>query len=414
MQIKQKPIKVKLTRKGNLIHVSTPFASIEVAEHQFAFVTQGLAYERKAIDLQGPRDLVAKFNSMLNAQFCLSHLQPSISPFLRNYLLNKSNSALNLVSFDSLLEEMKDIKRVLFCGAGPSLYESWDFVEFCLKTGYALVIAGGSAIRAFSNRGLVPNLCLVCDPNPGVASRGEVSSELQKSTILLAGSGVHPGLLSNWNGPIALTNGMSALKMGDYLEPGKKGISEGGIGVSTFVMSLVSEIHGVETLMLLGVDLASSDGKTVYPSDLGFDNAIDRNREHIWKCEAQSLGQQAKLAKHHVYNLSLNGRDIPNIKKVAIAELVDDASNLGPIQLNPLPSETGDFMARLTTAYFDLCKLNLENVYPSPLFKPFVELYHNVLLSRSLYTGEYARDSLILKLQCLKDLIEEIFDNQER
>ena len=407
MEIKLKPLKIKLSRRGAKIRFDSPFSSIEVAEQQFAFLTQGLAYDNKKVDVSGPRDLVSKFHSMFNAQLCIGHLSATISPFLSNYLVNKCNESNHRVSFDHILGQLDDCERIVFCGAGPSLYESWGFLEWCLETGYARVIAGGSAIKAFSDRGLTPDLCLVCDPNPGVASRGMVSHEMQLNTVLLAGSGVNPRLLAEWDAPFALTHGMSALPIGQFMEPGKQNVSEGGIGVSTFAMNLALNLPNVKELQLLGVDLGSKDGK-IYPDSLGFDNSIDERREHIWQCEAAAIAEIASRATYKTINLANNGRIIRNTDKVCPNTLIADRMQIDN-KLTTQPELPGDFIAKMRELHHELNVLDLTNIAPSPLFKPLLELYHNVYMSRMLYTGEYAAESFLLRIEYLKGFIEDLF-----
>lgn len=407
MQIKIKPLTIKLSyQRGGLIRVETPHAFIEVTQQQLGYTTQGLAYDPKKFELSGPKNLQSLFRANLDAQLCLSHLSATVSPFLRNYITNKATKRDNLFSFDSLMSSLTNQQRILFCGAGPSLYESWEFVEFCLNTGYATVVAGGSAIKAFESECLIPDICLVCDPNPGVATRSDLSKGFMASTVLLAGSGVHPGLLNKWSGPKVLTNGMSALKVGDYLEPNTTKISEGGIGVSTFAMNLANNIVGCQELMLLGIDLSPTADNKVYPDHLGFDGAIDVNRGNIWQCEAQALGNAAGQSNVTVTNLATKGRDIPNTTKVDSTTIERPLSS-NPLRFNLIKADTEEFRSKLEDFFSDLCSLDLNNVVTNPIFKPFIEIYHTVLLSRVLYTGEYAKESLLLKLEHLKLMIEQ-------
>jgi len=407
MHIKFKPVPIKLRQlKNNKISVETPLASLTLNPEQFNFLTQGLAYSPRPFTLDAPNRLKKKFETILRSQLCVSHLSANVSPFLANYLTNKTFSPTDGRSFRSLLDQLAgSTQRLLFCGAGPSLYESWDFVEFCLNTGYARVVAGGSAIKAFADRGLSPDLCLVCDPNPSVASRGDVPESFAKSTILLAGSGVNPKLLANWRGPVALTTGLSTFPFADYLEPGSETLHEGNIGVSTFSFRLAQRLK-VKEFLLLGVDLNPTADGGVYPQSLGFESAIDNPRQAIWANEAESLGFLAKESSFSVKNLAKNGRNIPNT-----AKWCPDTANLEPSgtirKLNPAKLDESDaFIKRLAQMHKDLCEIDYGDLRKSPLYTPFLEVYYNVYLSRTLYTGEFPTDSIILRIEYLKAFIE--------
>jgi len=414
MEVRIKPIHIKLKAlKNDVVSAETQFGKVDVPMSNFAFITQGLAYQQRPFKVTASPKLTEAFYNSLNSQVCLSHLARDISPFLSNYLTNKCSS--NISTYESFFEHLKPTKRILFCGAGPSLYESWEFVEWCLKTGYATVIAGGSAIKAFELQGLIPDICLACDPHPAVLNRGCVSEEFAKSTVLLAGSGVYPEFLTAWPGPKVLTNGMSALPMGKYFEPTKEMLSEGGIGVSTFSMGLASALPDVEELFLLGVDLCPTSDKQVYPDHLGFKTEIDPSREHLWTCEANYLGLLAKKTSYRVINLSIKGRQIPGSTKVPTNRVLD--WELKPIN-RVLPTLTGynreEFISKCVFFSSELINLDLNDITRSPVYKAFIEIYHNVYLSRTLYTGEYSREPMLLKIECLKSFLRELLESIKR
>jgi hypothetical protein len=410
MDIELKPIRIVIrpTKDGQL-SVETPVATATLPRNALSFVTQGLAYHNdRSIEVDASPELTAEFGHAFDSQLCLSHLSRDISPFLANYLENKAAPRTNpLFTLESLLADLRG-RRILFCGAGPSLYQHWDFIRRCLATGHAFVIAGGSAIQAFANEGIIPDLCLACDPNPLASTRAAtLSSDFQASTLLLAGSGVNPEFLDHWSGPLVLTNGLSALPLGQYLEPGRVTLTEGGIGVSTFAMHLARTVDCPEFLQL-GVDLRQTRGGKLYPDSLGFDNGLDSPREKIWKSEAMLIGSIAKE-----FNLKVlrpkRGRPVPhtqvvNFKKIKVTD--------GPTPLGDLiPEQSDSFLSRLHSFHHDLVHLPLDNVAASPLFEPFINIYHHIYLARMLITGEYAADSLKYRLNVVKHYVENLLAN---
>lgn len=408
MDIEIKPIRIVIrpTADGQ-ISVETPVAKAILPRNALSFVTQGLAYHNdRDVEIDAPPDITAEFGHSFDSQLCLSHLSRDISPFLANYLDNKvtSQGRYELFTLESLLAGLRG-RRILFCGAGPSLYQHWDFIRRCLATGHAFVIAGGSAIQAFANEGIIPDLCLACDPNPLAATRSvELSPDFQVSTLLLAGSGINPGFLDNWGGPLVLTNGLSALPIGQYLEPGRVTLTEGGIGVSTFAMHLARTVDCPEFLQL-GVDLRQTRAGKLYPDSLGFDNTLDSPREKIWKSEAMLLGRIAKEFSLKVLRPK-RGRSVPHTTVVSFKKIkVTD----GPAPLGDLvPEQSDSFLSRLRSFHHDLVNMPLDNVATSPLFEPFINVYHHIYLSRMLFTGEYAADSLKFRLNVVKNYVENL------
>ena len=400
--IKIKPIQINLTQVGKNIQVSTPVASALIPPHALAFATQGLAFRNREYTLSGSESLKKSFITALESQYCVSHLHNDVSPFLVNYLINKTNGS-DSYTYESLLSELKTKQSFLFCGAGPSLYESLAFVRKACQSESVFVVAGGSAIKAFEANDLVPDLCLACDPQEATGTRSAgLSKEFMDSTVLLAGSGLNPSFLDHWTGPVVLTNGMSALPIGEFMEPGRVVVSEGSIGVSTFFLSLMLQIPNAKT-HILGVDLSANKEGNLYPSNLGFENEVESHREHIWRLEAQAVAQLAAQFSVKPVNLSARGRRIPNLTLSAPNSVtIKGARGV----LNLIKQKQGFFnIQKLGKA---LNELDLNNLGASPLFEPLLTVYHHIYLSKSLLTGEYDVDGFRLRINYLKDFVRNL------
>lgn len=407
MDLRLKPVRIKIKPKGDFLQIETSQASVTIPKSDFAFLTQGLAYNPRPVEVDAPNQIRKAFVTAVDSQKCLGHLNEPISPFLYNYLINKFGVSNSRFSLESLINELNGTSRVLFCGAGPSLYQTWDFVEFCLRTGYARVIAGGSAVKAFSDKGLVPDLCIACDPNATAPERFDLPESFTSKTILLAESGTHPAILANWKGPQVVTNGLAAFPgLINYTEPGRLVLKTGGIGVSTFAMEIAKAI-GAKELLLLGVDLnPTTDGK-LYPSDLGFENSIDEERNNIWRCEALVLGNTAKEMPYSVKNLAVNGRDIPNTDKISMEWIECEGETLPKLSLTA-ETQQEDTTNRIRSIYDELNNLDLKDVSNSKIFAPLLSVYHSIYTSRMLLTGEYPADSMLLRIEYIKGHLENI------
>lgn len=415
INIQRLAIEINLRTKKGKVLARTPHAHVELERGELLFLAQGLAFDPVPYKLTGDQELCAELARLVQSRYCLGHHKSHLSPFIRNYFLNKLNPDTDRRDTDTLFQRLNGTTRVLFCGAGPSLAENWGLVKWCLETGYALVVAGGSAIKAFELKGLIPDLCITCDPNEITAARGSVSPSFSNEALLFASSGTHPALLKNWGGPICLGHGSSSAPLHHFLEPTKKVIMEGGIGVSTLIFNICEHIK-VKELILLGVDLCPTRDGKLYDLSLPFDNQVDAERNKIWEHEAMILGEAARVASFKVKNASLNGRNIPNT--ATFEELTAKNSPLTEKCHRferdlPVCQQKEDLLAKSIQFYEELLVLDYtKDLVQSKLYKPFIQPLHEIYMARQLFTGEFPNDSLVIRLEYLKGFFEDLFSNR--
>lgn len=147
----------------------------------------------------------------------------------------------------------------IICGAGPSLTR--DFNVLKTLEDKALLIAGGSAISALSNHGIIPHLGMALDPNPEELERLRVASAYEMP--LIYATRLQPDVWSLFNGPAGYLHSDTGGPCESYFEK-EMGIKENPIGpelgieafsVTTLAIAFALEM-GCDPIFLHGVDLS--------------------------------------------------------------------------------------------------------------------------------------------------------------
>lgn len=228
---------------------------------------------------------------------------------------------------DSLKNACAGMPAIL-CGAGPSLESALPLLESLGDR--ALVIAGGSAVKALNARGIASHLYLNVDPEPPYRRfleqdqfsqpffyQGRLSSELlsmvQGPLVWIPDSGSYP--LENW----------LAAECGIFTEP-----FDSGWTVSNVAASLAAHL-GCSPIICVGMDF-SCGPKSMYASNLDpeqnanelieIDNGVFSKKD--WVMSAEWMGSFA--AKHpqlEWINASAEGIELRGFKKLSIQQAVD-------------------------------------------------------------------------------------------
>lgn len=152
----------------------------------------------------------------------------------------------------------------IICGAGPSLKSSIETLKKLENR--ALIFAGGSAIAALSNAGVVPHFLMALDPNPEELER--LKQAVAFEVPLLFGSRVNPAIFSTINGPIGYIKSDTGGAFEAWMEE-RLSITGAAIGpdlgrealsVTTLAIAFAFAL-GCNPIILDGVDLAFTDKK---------------------------------------------------------------------------------------------------------------------------------------------------------
>lgn len=175
------------------------------------------------------------------------HALQNIAHFSRSFLVN------------NMADRYRGIPAVIV-GAGPSLER--DLETLRQLSSRALIVAGGSAIRALSAHGIAPHFALALDPN-----EEEITRVVSQFPVpLLYATRLHPEVLNRWRGPLGyIRAGMGGMpeawcesELGlncppIHLHPESYSVTPVAVELATF--------FGCSSATLVGVDLAYTGGR---------------------------------------------------------------------------------------------------------------------------------------------------------
>lgn len=185
----------------------------------------------------------------------------------------------SLVSFDNFLQNTKNVPHsfyvnawknrfqdipAIICGAGPSLQQEIDLLKKAQNK--ALVLAGGSAISALTNQGIMPHLGMAVDPT--FQEYRILKSNVGFEVPILYSSRVFGDIFSCMNGPMGYMR--TALgQLHDLWMEEKAGLSGVFIGSSLSVEALsvttmglaLAHFMGCNPIVFCGVDLSYTNKK---------------------------------------------------------------------------------------------------------------------------------------------------------
>ncbi|MBF5060005.1 6-hydroxymethylpterin diphosphokinase MptE-like protein [Candidatus Neptunochlamydia vexilliferae] len=241
-------------------------------------------------------------------------------------------------SFDGngLKGQFKNVPAII-CGAGPSL--SNDITALRTLDDRALIIAGGSAITALSNHNIRPHFGIAIDPNEEEVARFENSRAFEMP--LFYAPRVHPKIFDTFNGPHGYLSTGTGGPLEKWLEeklglgqtPLQQGFSIEALSVTTTAIELAATL-GCSPIILLGVDLAFTEGKT-YASGVIADPTAPQEktlkRKDIygkpvntlikWVMESSAIATFAKNTPHlQLINATSGGLGFTNIPNMPLAQ----------------------------------------------------------------------------------------------
>lgn len=153
----------------------------------------------------------------------------------------------------------------VICGAGPSLNKNFDILRQLDRR--ALIFAGGSAVNALTNRGLMPHFGATVDPNHEQYKR--MSSQAGFTLPFFYKGRTYHQVLPSLAGQRILLPGNTGYPASSWIES-QLGISEPFIreGHNVLHMSIdLARVMGCDPIIFVGMDLAYT-GMQLYASDV--------------------------------------------------------------------------------------------------------------------------------------------------
>ncbi len=243
-----------------------------------------------------------------------------------------------------LAQKFQNIPAVI-CGAGPSLGPAAPLLSTLEDR--ALILAGGSAVTALGNLGIVPHIALAIDPNKEEHERFKAS--VVQEVPLLYGHRLHHDVFATFNGPIGYMRSGTGGGGETWFEE-KLGITGETLGhelspeaMSITTMAFAAAVAmGCNPIILIGVDLSYIDSMRYAPGVMRDSSvnpaALAKQTEHLerlikrknnqgkwaltlvrWVMESEALGSFAKkYPRTDIFNASDKGLRIPNLPHLAL------------------------------------------------------------------------------------------------
>jgi hypothetical protein len=142
----------------------------------------------------------------------------------------------------------------IICGAGPSLNQNIDLLATLEKR--ALIFAGGSAMNALTNRGIIPHFGASVDPNYEQVKR--IATQSNFSVPFFFKGRAHHQVMSLVHGPKIYLAGNSGYPVSSWIER-KLGIEEALISEGHNVLHMtmdIARLMGCDPIIFVGMDLA--------------------------------------------------------------------------------------------------------------------------------------------------------------
>ncbi len=171
---------------------------------------------------------------------------------------------------NALLGKFENVPAIV-CGAGPSLQDAIPILKTLENK--ALLIAGGSTIKALTASGIKPHFAMAIDPNPEEYHR--LKNSLSSVVPFLYSTRLYPKVFVGANGPFGYmrsgTGGILEIWMEEelgLLDPliGQE-LSMDAISVTCMCLAFAKHL-GCSPILLSGVDLAYTDNKRYAPGVL--------------------------------------------------------------------------------------------------------------------------------------------------
>lgn len=183
--------------------------------------------------------------------------------FFQNFYRNMLELPYSYLA-DTLFGKFEGIPAIV-CGAGPSLEANLPLLETLRER--AIIISGGSAINTLGHHGFLPHFGVSIDPN--VTQFGRLFMNQAYEVPFFYRNRIYPQALTLMHGDrlyVTRTGGHEIAKWCEErlaIKEGGDAIPEGN-NVVNFSISIAKAL-GCNPIILVGVDLAYTDGKSYAP-----------------------------------------------------------------------------------------------------------------------------------------------------
>lgn len=228
----------------------------------------------------------------------------------------------------------------IICGAGPSLEKSIPLLKKLEDK--ALLITGGSAITALSQKNVSMHLAVACDPMPGELERIQRSAAFE--VPFLYSTRVHKGVFSQLNGPFGWVHNQSAGMFEVWLNKicdlqkfeVVRDTSSLAMSVSSMNLAL-AHLMGCNPIIFCGMDLSYQNGKK-YPDGVLkkgnsaanegarkkakniYDETVETNA--LWQIESHVFSAFAKKHPETTFlNATEGGLGFSGVKNLSLQEV---------------------------------------------------------------------------------------------
>ena len=203
-----------------------------------------------------------------------------------------------------LKDHFKGVPAII-CGAGPSLKESIQTLKSLEDR--ALILAGGSAITALGNLGVVPHFAMAIDPNKEEVDRFEAS--VVQEVPFLFGHRVHPEVFDTFNAPLGYfptkTGGSAESWVQKQLEMNDESFCDDlgpeALSISTLALAL-SYFMGCDPIIFVGIDLAYT-GMHRYAPGVMSQKQIDAKSLILPREQLETMVKRKDASGNPIYTL---------------------------------------------------------------------------------------------------------------
>ncbi len=225
----------------------------------------------------------------------------------KNYL---SNLELDHQYMDSFNTDLFRDEWVIVA-AGPSLNDNKDFIEE--SVGKRTICAINASLKWFSINGIVPTLCVACDPNFSLVPHIEGIEEFSKKVPLIMDCITNRSYAKKYKGQRYYIVSDSSISIAD-----KKIIEKDGWAFGGTVTSMAIEAafrYGARKVFIIGADL-SYPGKVTYADGVGHEVATsDGDGQMVVSVEDRMI-PSTKVFSEYIFQIETQILEHPNVEVI--------------------------------------------------------------------------------------------------